>query len=463
MILAVADPGSFRDPSSRVFHVQGRVLRGVKGDAVADWARLEDSGLLSRLVERGAVVATWEIPAHELPPSDAGPWTVVLEHKRVPFVSYPYEWSFRMLQDAAALHLEILIEALAGGMTLKDGSAFNVQWAGGSPVFVDVVSFERSTGQPWAGYRQFCQTFLYPLLLQAHRGIPFQPFLRGHVDGLTAPQMRGLLAPWFGIRAGVFKHVVLHDAMQARFTGDAQTTARRLQEAGFSDELASAVARSLLKLVLRLRPSRRRSPWIDYTATCSYGDSELATKAEVVERAFSGVRARLVFDLGCNDGTYARIAAASGAYVVAVDSDEAVIDRLYTSLREEDRPRVLPLVLDLADPNPGLGWRGQERRAFFDRGRPDVVLCLALLHHLVIGRSVPLDHVVEWLRSFDARVVVEFVSPDDPMAERLLANKAPGIHADYGLEGFERALGERFRVQERAALGTRTIFTADPR
>ena len=460
---SVLDPGSFRDPSSRVFHKGGRVLRGVRGDAAEHWRKLKRSGLLSRLTQCGAIIGTREVPLEEVPGSWGGPWSLVLEHEQVPFVSYPYEWSFRMLQDAAVLHLELLLEALSEGMTLKDGSAFNIQWIGPTPLFIDIASFEPATGAPWAGYRQFCQTFLYPLLLQACAGLPYQPFLRGQVDGLTPRQMRTLLASHRVLRFGALKHVVLHDALQRRFTGGAQLTADRLKEAGFNDELTAALTRSLLKLVRRLRPRRGHSQWVDYTETCTYTEAERAVKAGLVERALTGIADQLVLDLGCNDGTYSRTAVRAGAYVIAVDSDEAVVDQLYTSIRGERRGRILPLVLDLADPSPGIGWRGRERLAFLDRARPDVVLCLALLHHLVIGRSVPLNEVVDWLRSFDARVVVEFVAPTDPMATRLLANKPPGIHADYRIEVFERELDRRFRIRDRAPLSTRTLFVAEPK
>jgi SAM-dependent methyltransferase len=461
--VSIVDPGSFRDPSNRVFHRDGRVLRGVRGDAADHWSRLRRSGLLSRLMERGALITTREVPADELPGGEGEAWSLVLEHEGVPFVSYPYEWSFTMLQDAAVLHLEVLAEALADGMTLKDGSAFNIQWMGANPVFIDIGSFEPSSGTPWVGYRQFCQTFLYPLLLQAHRGVSYQPFLRGQVDGLTAQQMRGLLAPRLGLRAGVLKHVVLHDTMQRRFTRGAQATARQLREAGFNDELGAAVTRSLLNLVRQLRPRRRHSQWVDYTRTCTYSDRERAAKVEVLRRAVAGTGERLVLDLGCNDGTYSTVSAQSGAYVIAADADEAVVDRLYASLRYQGRGRILPLVLDLADPSPGIGWRGRERPAFLERARSDVVLCLALLHHLVIGRNVPLVQVVEWLRSFDAKVVVEFVAPDDPMAKRLLANKLSWVHADYRLDVFERELDRWFYVEERLALSTRTLFVVQPR
>ncbi|MDQ4145539.1 MAG: methyltransferase [Actinomycetota bacterium] len=465
---SLADPASFRDPSTRVFHNGGRILRTLRGQAADDWSRLASSELLRRLIDRGALIPTREVRTGELaagdrPVAEGDAWSLLLEHERVPFVSYPYEWSFSMLQDAAALHLEVLLEALSEGMTLKDGSAFNVQWMGTAPVFIDVGSFEPTKGAPWAGYRQFCQTFLYPLFLQSYSGVPYQPFLRGQVEGFTPAQMRRLIAARLWFRAGVFKHVVLHDALQRRFPNDAQATVSRLRDAGFNDQLTARMAKSLLRLVRRLGSRRRPSHWLDYARTCTYTDAERAAKAEVVRRGLVGPAGRVVLDLGCNDGTYSRMAAEAGAFVIAVDSDEEVVDNLYKAVRREGRGRILPLVVDVADPSPGIGWRGRERLGFFERTSPDVVLCLALIHHLVIGRNIPLVQVVDWLRSLDARVVVEFVDRDDHMAKRLLANKPAGIHDDYRIELFERELGRCFRIRERAPLHTRTLFTADPK
>ncbi|MCZ7527316.1 MAG: class I SAM-dependent methyltransferase [Acidimicrobiia bacterium] len=397
----------------------------------------------------------------------AGRFALVLEHERIPFVSYPYEWTFSMLQDAAVLHLDLLLAALEAGAGMKDGYAFNVQWKGTRPVFIDLPSFEAGAGSgPWAGYRQFCQTFLYPLMLQAHKDVSFQPFLRGQVDGLTPAQMRNLLDGRDRYRRGVFRHVHLHRAIEQRFgKSSTRSVERELKDAGFGAELTRAVARKLRTLVERLRWKRASSTWSDYQRTCTYTDADREAKAAFVGRVTGSRRRDVVVDLGCNEGTYARLAADHAGLVVAVDADDLVVDHLYRALRDQGVANVLPLVMNLLDPSPGLGWRGRERASFADRVRPDLVMALALVHHLAVAGNVPLAEVVDWLRSFDAEVVVELVDREDPMARRLLANKPAGVHDDYGLETFERLLGGAFDVVDREQLpsGTRTIFHAVPR
>jgi hypothetical protein len=157
----------------------------VLGAAAADEWR---AFAASALAQDRRIVATEDLG--EAPP----PWAVLLRHERIPFVSYPYEWPFSLLKRAALLQLDLLTEAIGAGLILKDASPYNVQWNGASPVFIDVGSFERlREGEAWAGYRQFCQLQLYPLMLQAFRNVPYQPWLRGAIDGITPAEMRALL------------------------------------------------------------------------------------------------------------------------------------------------------------------------------------------------------------------------------------------------------------------------------
>jgi predicted RNA methylase len=459
------EPGSFRDPSNQIFYAGGEVLRGLRGTAVDDWRALAATGFFSRFVDEGKICATEPVAeAH-------GGFELTLRHERIPFISYPYEWTFSMLRDAAQLHLEVLAAALAEGTTTKDGSAYNLQWRGATPTFIDVGSFERlREGEPWAGYRQFCQTMLYPLMLTAHLGVPFQPWLRGQIDGIESAQLRRLLRGRKRFAAGVFKHVYLHDAMQARSARTSTSTREvrdELRAAGFSTALVLAVVKGLRKLVGRLDWQPPASHWQDYRGTCSYSTDDRDAKLAFVDAALAGAGDReLVLDLGANDGAYSRVAARHARQVIAVESDHGVTDALYRQLHAEGERRILPLVMDLADPSPGGGWRGVERAPFAQRaGGADTVLALAVVHHLAIGRNVPLPEVCDLLASLGRRVVVEFVEAADPMAQRLLANKPAGIFPDYRREAFEALLAQRFQIarQEQLPSGTRTLYLGVPR
>jgi SAM-dependent methyltransferase len=403
------------------------------------------------------VIATEPVALDDLPELPGEPAAGALRHERIPFVSYPYEWPFSMLKDAALLQLALGREALAHDLTLKDASAYNVQWRGAEPVFVDVGSFERlRPGEPWAGYRQFCMLFLYPLMLQAYRGVPYHAHLRGSIDGIAPAEARALLPR---LRRGVFSHVRLHARLEARYAdaGDVKTEIRR---AGFRKELLDANLRRLEKLVRRLEYEPGRTAWTEYGATNTYTDEEARRKAEFVRAAAARRPGGLVWDLGCNDGTYSLVAAEHAGYVVAVDADHATVDGLYRALA--GRTDVLPLVMSVTDPSPDLGWRGRERGSLERRGTPDLVLALALVHHVAITGNVPVAEFLDWLRSLDCALVIEFPDRDDPMVRRLLSGKTERANPDYDRERFERALAERFEVERSERLGTRTLYEARP-
>ncbi len=441
------EPASFRDPEARVvYSAEGEVLRELSPRGQEDWQALRQTRFFRRALADGRIVGTEEVAPG------------MLRHERVPFVSYPYEWPFEMLREAALLELGLLDEALEEGFVLKDGTPYNVQWRGSEPVFVDVGSFERlRDGEPWAGYRQFCTLFLYPLMLQAYRGIAPQPWLRGSLEGIEPAQARALL-PRF--RRGILTHVVLHDRLEAKHADRQRDVRSELKAAGFRKELIQANVRRMRKLVEGLTPKRGRSAWTDYREIAPYSAEDAKRKERFVREAGP---ARLAWDLGANDGRFARVLEAET--IVAADGDEQVAGELYAALRREGSRTILPLVVDLADPSPGLGWRGLERRRLEERGRPDLVLALALVHHLAIGRNVPFGELAAWLRGLGGRLVIEFADREDPMVKRLLAAKRAETHEDYGRGEFERALGGDFEVERREELGsgTRTLYQARPR
>ncbi len=458
--ISIANSDATDDPDAQVIYSGNRVLRGLTERGATAWRQLSDADFFRRLTDHGLLIPTRVAP--DITPTPLG-YVAVLEHERVPFVSYPFEWTFGMLRDAALLHLEVLLDAMGAGMTTKDGSAYNVQWRGSAPVFIDISSIAPETGGPWEGYRQFCETFLNPLLLQAYRGVDFQPWLRGRLGGIPTGQIRRLLSGRDVLRKGTLKHVLLHDVLQRRTSTGAQAAKVTLKEAGFGAGLSRAVVAELIGLVKDLDWQPRLSAWSRYAEDKPYTSQDFARKQAFVQDAVQDAAPGLVWDLGCNDGTFSRAAAAHARYVVAMDADHATVERLYRSLREAGERRILPLVMNLADPSPALGWRGEELRTVLDRGRPDMVLCLALIHHLAIAGNISLEEIVSWLHSLGARVVVEFVGREDPMVQGLLANKAIG-HADYTTEEFEVALARRFAVRRRVQLasGTRTLYDVEP-
>lgn len=450
----VFDPGSFRDRDGRVFVQGGGVFRLISKEALLDWRALRETTFFRRSVERGELIATSE--AEGLAEVViGGAWGGVLQHAKVSFISYPYEWSFGMLRDAALLQLELLGAALEEGLNLKDGSAYNVQWRGAKPVFIDILSFQRFDGRPfWPGYRQFCQMFLNPLMVQAWRSIAFQPLLRGSLEGITPRQCRRMLSTRDLLRRGVLTHVVLHSQLEG-MTG----SGLRVDGPRQGPQAIQHNVRGLQRIVRGLEWRPGRSAWSDYAQSNSYSGDDHAAKRRFVEEVASARRRHLVFDLGSNTGEYARLAADHADLVVAMDADAVAVDRMYQDLVKSGVANVQPLVFDLADPSPGLGWRNRERRPLEERGRPDLVLSLAVLHHLVLGRNLPLVEVLDWFAGLTQELVIEFVNLDDPMVRLMLANRRDR-DPDYTLERFEKLVQERFRVVRRLTLpsGTRTLF-----
>ena len=450
--------GSFRDRNGRVFYHRGEVFRSLSEKALADWRTLCATSFFPEFVRKSRIIKTELVSDPKQVPYRHGDlqWAGTLRHKRIPFISYPYEWTFGMLKDAALLHLELLLAALDEGMILKDSSAFNVQWIGASPVFIDIPSFEQlSPGEPWVGYRQFCQMFLYPLLLQAYKGISFQTLLRGSIDGIDSADCAKILSGFSRFRPGVFKHVYLQMKLEQSFAATNRNVKSDLKTVGFHKELIKANVKSLARLISKLELTQKKSTWSNYTENNSYQGQEQSEKQAFVRDKVRESRRSLVWDLGCNTGTFSRIAAENADSVVAMDFDSLAVERFYRALHSEENRSILPLTINLANPSPNLGWRGLERKSLPERGKPNLVLCLALIHHLVISANIPLDELIAWLASLGGDLIIEFVTKDDPMVQTLLRNK-DDIYSDYNVQSFEQCLGSHFSIRDRKELSGKT-------
>jgi hypothetical protein len=462
------EPGSFRDPESRIFYAGGDVYRALSQDGLDDFKALQGTKLFERFSESGGLVRTELLEDTAAVPNEllAKDCAGVLKHERIPFVSYPYEWTFSMLKDAALLQLDLTLAALDEGMVLKDSTPYNVQFKGAKPVFVDVGSFERlREGEPWVGYRQFCMLYLYPLMLQAVKGVPFHPWLRGCIDGIAPAQMRGVCSARDRFRKGFWLNVFLHAKLEARHGDRGKEVKDEVRKAGFRKELIVANVRRMRKLVSSLDWSPPEGVWVAYGERNSYTDDDAKRKDEFVREVATSQRWGLSWDIGANNGRYSRIAAEGSDHVLAVDADQGPMELLYRTLRDEGDEQILTLTMNLADPSPSLGWRGLERKDLAARGRPDLVLALALIHHVTIAANVPVAEFVDWLASLGTSLVIEFPTREDPMVEKLLGPKREGLHPDYERVNFERVLAAAFDVErrERLSSGTRLLYFARPK
>jgi ribosomal protein L11 methylase PrmA len=428
-------PSSFRDPSGFLFRRDGVLLRQVNRAYAPHWNRLFESGLYAELVQRGWLIHHEELDASAGEDGDA---YRVLRPEPVPFISYPYEWSFSQHRDAALLTLDIQRLAFEHGMVLKDASAYNIQFLGARPVLIDTLSFESyEEGSPWVAYRQFCQHFLAPLALASYRDVRLSSLLRSHIDGIPLDLACALLPGRARLRFPLLTHLYLHAGSQRRKAHSRQgRTAYKISRLAFA-----GLIESLRKGVARLRWTPPRTEWGDYYDATNYSEASHAHKAELVTGCLGEISPASVWDLGANDGRFSRLAAGRGIPTVAFDIDPVAVEKNYLEARAQKDPLLLPLRLDLTNPSPALGWAHEERASLAERGPAGAVLALALVHHLAIGNNVPLDRVADFLARLTDHLVIEWVPKEDSQVQRLLASREdvfPGYTEDRFVQAFSR-------------------------
>lgn len=435
---------SFRDPAGFLFRQDGVLYRQINQVYAPHLTHLLASGLYQTLVEQDLLVSMTAAP-------EVTPYTPALAHQvyrpePIPFISYPYEWCFGQLKAAALATLHIQRRALAHDMWLKDASAYNIQWRANRPILIDALSFERLSDPaapgPWPAYRQFCQHFLAPLALMAWRDVRLSQLLRTYLDGIPL-DLTSRLLPWRSrLNWACLAHIHLHAAAQRRYA-DRPSTApryvmRRHQLIGLIDSLESAVR--------RLHWRAPSAGWAAYAAADSYTPAALTHKEKLVADFLRQADPATVWDLGANTGRFSHIAAQQGRFTLAFDGDPGAVEAAYQAATAAAAPNLLPLWLDVTNPSPSLGWAQRERDGWRERGPADLIMALALLHHLAIGNNLPLADSARFFGELAPWLILEFVPKSDPQAQRLLATR-PDIFPDYTQAGLEEALGACYDVR----------------
>jgi hypothetical protein len=433
--------GSFRDPSGFVFTRSGVVYRQVNRVFQQEFEAVTGSGLYEELAGQRLIVRH-EPVSLELAASDDA--AVVLRPEPVHFISYPYEWSFGQLKDAALLTLELQERALSRGMTLRDASAYNVQFEAGGPVFIDTLSFEpRKEGAPWSAYRQFCEHFLVPLALMSRVGIDLGALQRSNIDGIPLELGNQLLGGRSWRSLGLLFHVRLHAMAQRRYR-DKAPSGKAARSVGLTT--VQGLVRSLRSLIERLDWNPGGTEWADYTTDNNYSAEAAQAKQALVTGMLRRRSPTTVWDLGANTGDYSRAARTVAARVVSFDIDPAAVERNYRRVRADGETGILPLRMDLTNPSPALGWAHRERQSLEERGPADALLALALVHHLAIGHNLPLERIADGFARLGRALVIEFVPKSDSQVQRMLRSR-PDIFPSYTREGFEAAFRKTFAIE----------------
>ena len=431
---------SFRDPSGFVFTRSGVVYRQVNRVFQHEFEAVAGSGLYDELAGARLMVAHESVSLDLAASPEA---TAVLRPEPVHFISYPYEWSFGQLKDAALLTLELQERALGRGMTLRDASAYNVQFEGGRPVFIDTLSFEpRKEGAAWSAYRQFCEQFLVPLALMSRVDIDLGGLLRTHIDGIPLELGNTLLGGRSWRSLGLLFHVRLHAMAQRRYRDRAPGAG---VQRSVTSQTVLGLVRSLRSLVQRLDWNPGGTEWADYTTDNNYSAEAALAKQALVTGMLRRRAPATVWDLGANTGDYSRAARTVAPLVVAFDIDPAAVERNYRRVRADGETGILPLRMDLTNPSPALGWAHRERQSLEQRGPADALLALALVHHLAIGHNLPLERIAGFFARLGRALVIEFVPKSDSQVQRMLRSR-PDIFPAYTREGFEAAFRTAFRI-----------------
>ena len=432
---------SFRDPSGFLFTDNGILYRQINRAYSKDYARLMDSGLYDKLVKASLLIPHLEV---EQAPVESDAAFKVIKPERLPFISYPYEWSFSQLKDAALATLSIQKRALKLDMSLKDASAYNIQFVRGRAMLIDTLSFEiYKEGEPWVAYKQFCQHFLAPLALMAFRDVRLSQLLRVYIDGVPLDLAGSLLPLKTKLNFGLLTHIHIHAGAQKRYS-DKVVAPRK---GGMSRQALIGLIESLESTVKKLAWKPAGTEWGDYYENTNYTDAAFEHKRHLVQEWSAEKKPALVWDLGGNTGVFSREAVSSGAFTVSFDIDPAAVEQNYRTVRSKKEKNILPLVLDLTNPSPALGWDNLERDSLGARGPADMVLALALIHHLAISNNVPLPQLANFFAAHCKWLVIEFVPKSDSQVQKLLTSRED-IFSSYTREGFEAAFSTRFAVRK---------------
>jgi hypothetical protein len=446
-------PSSFRDPSGFLFSREEILYRQINKSYENHYKHFIESGLYEKLVSKKLLIPHQDI---DISPEDPDNIFKVIKPVPVVFISYPYEWSFSHLKHAALLTLKIQKISLEYDMTLKDASAYNVQFFDGKPIFIDTLSFEKyESGTPWIGYHQFCKHFLAPLALMYYTDIRLGQLLRTYIDGIPLDLTSTLLPQRTWLHVGILMHIHLHAKSERKYAA----THKILQPSEIKKNSLLGLLDNLTVTIDSLNWLPKGTEWAEYYQDTNYSRKALEHKKEIVSRLLAFVNSKTVWDLGANNGLFSRLASNNKIPTIAFDIDPSCVELNYQEVLRNNEKNLLPLLLDLTNPSPGIGWQNKERSSLVGRGPADTVLALALIHHLAISNNVPLNRIAEFFSKICNSLIIEFVPKTDSQVQKLLMNRKD-IFDTYDEEHFERIFSQYFFIEnkERIKSSERTIY-----
>jgi len=450
-------PASYRDSSGFLFYKEGKLYRQINLGFKNDFIHFQNSGLYDSLIAKKILIP------HQLVPENlnsSNEWFQTIEPEQIPFISYPYEWCFDMWKDAALITLEAAKEAMKYQMIIKDASAFNVQWHQGKMTFIDTLSFERyNEKMPWIAYRQFCEHFLAPLALMHYLKYPIQNIFSSFPEGIPLHFTKKLLP----FKSNFDLHIFLHLHLQANQM-KRQGKLNKNSINNFSQKKLTNIIDSLTSAVNSLTLDEPTGVWSDYYHEAEQRENYLAEKKRIIDEWINKLPIVTAIDAGANEGLFSDILSSKGIYTISTDFDHYSINRLYKRIKSENNKNIHPLILDLSNPSPSIGVNNEERASFTERTSADMVLALALIHHLAIGKNMPFASIAQLFRSWGKSLIIEFVPKSDEKVQSMLIDKKDIYHW-YTEADFKHAFAEVFNLVQSNEIGNsgRTLYLMEAR
>jgi len=430
---------SFRDPSGFLFYHGDIIYRQVNQSYKKEYDTLMNSGLYQKLVDEKLIIPHKEVDIEPAKPEIA---YKIIQPEKIPFISYPYEWSFSQLKQAALTTLEIQKICMDYEMTLKDASAYNIQFNLVNPIFIDTLSFETYVeGKPWHAYKQFCQHFLAPLALMSHKDIRLNQLLRIYIDGIPLDLTSELLPMRTKTMFTLMSHIHAHAKSQKHYENKKIKKGLKLGRRSFI-----GIIESLYSGTKKMNWTPKGTEWAEYYSETNYTTSAFQEKKQIISDFLDKIKPKIVWDLGANTGVFSRLASQKEIKTISFDIDPAAIEKNYLDCIKNNETNILPLLLDLTNPTPNIGWDNKERLSVIERGPTDVIFALALIHHLVISNNIPLSKIANFFKKNCKYLIIEFVPKNDSQVQRLLSTRED-IFDQYTQEDFENEFEKYFRIE----------------
>ena len=431
--------GSFKDPSGNIFTKNNVVYRQINNVYKLHYDHLMKSGLYDSLVKNDLLVEHTE--ESKIAEFSNKPYKII-KPKKINFISYPYEWCFEQIKDAALTTLSVLKIALDHGMILKDASGYNIHFDNGKPIFIDTLSFEvYKNGEPWIAYKQFCQHFLAPLVLMRYTDLRLNQLLKIYIDGIPLDLTSKLLPFKTKLNFALLSHIHLHSKSQTHYANKA-VDRRKLK---MSEHSLWGIIDSLETSIKKLKLKKQSSEWANYYDNTNYSSNSFLIKKKIISQFLNDINPNSVWDLGANDGVFSYISGQKGIKTISFDIDPIAVGNNYHNCKTNKRANILPLILDLINPSPGIGWKNKERASLIERGPVDTVLALALIHHLSISNNLPFNMITDFFSEICHFLIIEFVPKDDSQVQKLLTTR-DDIFVNYNQDAFEDEFKKKFKI-----------------